>query len=223
MVTSSESGAYEALRTAILEFDVMPGERLSERGLEQALGASRTPIRAALIRLEAEGLTGREGRGWRVAPIDVTEVRAVMEYRELLEVGVVRLVVERASDAELRALEEPLIAPGELDDQATSLREGSGFHQSLAQLSGNPFLLDAVTSTLTRLARPRWLVVRTAASRAQVRDGHREILGAVQARDADRAATLIAAHTQATRVRLVDYLAEERSRLRGRGFAIVES
>lgn len=223
MEGSTEGGAYGTLRRSILEFDVMPGERLSERGLEEALGASRTPIRAALMRLETEGLTGREGRGWRVAPIDLTEVRAVMEYREIVEIGVVQRVVERAAEADIRALAAAVEARSEHDDQPTGLRQGSDFHLSLAALSGNSFLRDAVADTLTRLARPRWLVVRTAESRARVRDDHRELIAALLARDADRASELVAAHTRATREQLVGFLVEERARLRGRGFAIVES
>src|SRR5271170_4028810 len=75
----NEDNAYERLRRAILSLDLVPGERLSERGLESVLGTSRTPIRVALMRLENDGLTQRSGRGWQVAPIDVAEVRAVME------------------------------------------------------------------------------------------------------------------------------------------------
>ncbi len=100
----NEDSAYDRLRAAILSLEFVPGERLSERGLESVLGASRTPIRAALMRLENEGLTQRAGRGWQVSPIDLAEVRAVMEYREALEVAAVTLAVERATDEELAAL-----------------------------------------------------------------------------------------------------------------------
>ncbi|WP_053387356.1 GntR family transcriptional regulator [Leucobacter japonicus] len=217
------SSAYAELRRSILEFDLMPGERLSERGLEQALRASRTPIRAALMRLEVEGLTRREGRGWMVAPIDLSEVRAVMEYREIVEIGVVQRVIERATDAEIAELEPTLITEHHADDPASWLESGSAFHLALAELTGNLFLTDAVASTLTRLARPRWLVVRTPESRAHVRDDHRAIFDAVSVRDADAATALIAAHTAGTRERLVGFLADERTRLRGRGFSIVES
>ena len=223
MSGTAEDGAYEALRRAILEFEVMPGERLSERGLEASLNASRTPIRAALTRLSGEGLTGRAGRGWHVAPIDLSEVRSVMEFRETLEVGVVRRVVERASDAEIRALDHSVELHGAPDDQPTGLQDGSDFHLSLAALAANPFLEEAVASTLTRLARPRWLVVRTPKSRAQVRAEHRELIEALLAREADRAAALVTAHTRGTSERLLAFLAEERARLRGRGLAIVES
>lgn len=222
-VAPAESGAYEKLRASILAFDLLPGERLSERGLEEGLGASRTPIRAALLRLENEGLTARIGRGWQVAPIDLSEVRAVMEFRETVEVGVVARAVERADEAELRALRELVGSHRESDDRETGLRDGGDFHLALARLSRNTFMVDAMAGSLTRLSRTRWLEVRTPESRALARDEHLAILAAVSGRDAGRAAELVTAHCRGTRERLLAFLSEERRRLRGRGFSIIES
>jgi DNA-binding GntR family transcriptional regulator len=215
--------AYDRLRGAILSLDLVPGERLSERGLESVLGTSRTPIRAALMRLENEGLTRRAGRGWQVAPIDVAEVRAVMEYREALEVAAVTLAVERAADEELAALRALAEANRDTDDEETGLRDGSDFHVALARLSRNQFLGDGMAGALTRIARARWLLVRTPDSRAAARDGHLGIVAAVRERDSGKAVAITVAHNHDTRDRLLAYLAEERRRLRGRGFSIIES
>lgn len=214
------SDPYARLRAAILGLEFVPGERLSERGLEEFLAASRTPIRAALVRLENEGLTGRVGRGWQVTPIDLAEVRAVMEHREVVEAGAVALATERATDEQLEALRALAAAPA--DDEQAGLRDGADFHVALAGLSRNVFLAEATAGALTRLARTRWLEVRTAASREQARREHLQILDAVLARDAPRAVGLVTAHGRGTRDRLLGHLAEERLRLRGRGFAIVE-
>jgi len=62
------------LRDMILSLDIGPGERLTERWLEGRFQGSRTPVRAALVRLEAEGLVQRDGRNWIVAPIDLGEI-----------------------------------------------------------------------------------------------------------------------------------------------------
>jgi DNA-binding GntR family transcriptional regulator len=223
MNSTSERNAYSALRAAILSLELLPGEKLSERGLESMLEASRTPIRAALMRLENEGLTQRAGRGWQVTPIDLAELRAVMEYREAIEMAAVALAIERAGDDELAAL-LPLVGSslGE-DTEETGLRNGGDFHVALARLSRNKFLADAMSGALTRLSRTRWLEVRTAESRAQARAEHLEIIAAVRSRDAERAATLVASHSRGTRARLLNCLSEERRRLRGRGFSIIES
>lgn len=219
----NEDNAYSRLRAAVLSLELVPGERLSERGLESVLGASRTPIRAALMRLENEGLTQRAGRGWQVTPIDLAEVRAVMEYREALEVAAVTLAVERATDEELASLDVLAAAHRDNDDEETGLRDGSDFHVALARLSRNQFLSDGMAAALTRLSRTRWLEVRTPQSRAQARDEHLGIVAAVRDRDAGPAAALVVAHCHGTRDRLLADLAGERRRLRGRGFSIIES
>lgn len=223
MSAVSEGSAYAGLRAAILSLDLVPGEKLSERGLESLLGASRTPIRAALMRLENEGLTQRSGRGWQVTPIDLAEVRAVMEYREAVETAAVSLAVERAGDEELAALRTLIDSHAGNDDEETGLRDGGDFHVALARLSRNKFLADAMSGALTRLSRTRWLEVRTSESRAQARTEHLEIIAAVRARDSERAELLVASHSRGTRDRLLGYLSEERRRLRGRGFSIIES
>ncbi|HEX3713617.1 MAG TPA: GntR family transcriptional regulator [Trebonia sp.] len=223
METDNEDGAYGRLRTAILSLELVPGERVSERGLESLLGASRTPIRAALMRLENEGLTQREGRGWRVTPIDLAEVRAVMEYREAVEVAAVRLAVERAGDDELEALRALAETHRGCDDEETGLRDFSDFHLALVRLSRNQFLADGMAGALTRLSRTRWLGVRTPQSRSDARDEHRRIVAAIEARAADEAVALTVAHNRGTRDRLLAWLSEERLRLRGRGFSIIES
>jgi DNA-binding GntR family transcriptional regulator len=223
MRANNEDSAYSRLRADILSLELVPGERLSERGLEAVLGASRTPIRAALMRLENEGLTERAGRGWQVTPIDLTEVRAVMEYREAIESAAVSLAVERAEDEDLDALLEIAEAHRERGDEESGLRNGSNFHVALARLSRNRFLVDGMSGALTRLSRARWLEMRSPESRAQARDEHVAIVTALQARDAADAVARVAAHNRGTRDRLLATLTDERRRLRGRGFAIVES
>jgi DNA-binding GntR family transcriptional regulator len=223
MGQTNEDSAYSRLRAEILSLELVPGERLSERGLEAVLGASRTPIRAALMRLENEGLTQRAGRGWQVTPIDLTEVRAVMEYREAIESAAVALAVGRAEDEELDALLEIADAHRDRDDEETGLRDGSSFHVALARLSRNRFLVEGMTGALTRLSRTRWLEVRSPEARSQARDEHVAIVKALKARDPDDAVARVVAHNRGTRDRLLATLTDEHRRLRGRGFSIVES
>jgi DNA-binding GntR family transcriptional regulator len=223
MNPTNESNTYDQLRSSILSLLLVPGAKLSERGLEAVLGTSRTPIRAALMRLENEGLTRRVGRGWQVTPIDLAEIRAVMEYREAIEAAVVALAVARASDEEFAALRVVANSHGGPDDEETGLRAGVDFHVALARLSRNQFLADAMSAALTRLSRTRWLEVRTPESRAQARAEHLAIIDAVASRDVARATDLVAAHSRGTRDRLLTYLSDERRRFRGRGFSIIES
>src|SRR5271168_780248 len=101
---------HSQLREMILSLDLGPGERLTERWLEGRFEGSRTPIRAALARLESEDLVRRDGRNWMVAPIDLSELEALAEFREPLETTAIRLACARASEADLVAIDEMLDA-----------------------------------------------------------------------------------------------------------------
>ena len=169
----NEDSAYDRLRAAILSLEFVPGERLSERGLESVLGASRTPIRAALMRLENEGLTqrarprlaglaDRPGRGARGDGVP----RGARGRG-----GHPRGRARRPTRNSRRCARSPSVHR-DRDDEETGLRDGSDFHVALARLSRNPFLADGMAGALTRLSRTRWLEVRTPQSRAQARDEH---------------------------------------------------
>ncbi|SDY61574.1 GntR family transcriptional regulator [Herbiconiux ginsengi] len=214
---------FERLRSAVLNLDLMPGERLTERGLEAAYHASRTPVRAALMRLETEGLAQRDGRGWIVAPIDIDEIRALAELREAVETAAVRLAVQRASDSDIAGLAELLETARPTEDEEEVVRAGGDFHVELASLAGNAPMTDAVRGAMTRLARTRWLEVRTPDSREHAWNEHRAVVAALRARDASLASELLATHIRSTNERLVEHLAGERRRLRARGLSIVES
>ncbi|MEF2976960.1 GntR family transcriptional regulator [Subtercola sp. YIM 133946] len=212
---------YEKLREGILSLAMSPGERLTERALESELQASRTPVRAALTRLEAEGLVQRDGRGFIVAPIDLAEIAALLEFREVVEAAGVRLACERAADAELEALDARLLSFDASGSGEQSHRMGTDFHVELVRLSQNAFLTAAAESSMTRLSRTRWLEVQTEASRALAMSEHRAVLAAVRARDAERAVSLLTGHIRSTRDRLLDALGSDVRGWRARGVAIV--
>jgi DNA-binding GntR family transcriptional regulator len=197
---------YEKLRAAILALELMPGQSLSERGLEARFAASRTPVRAALVRLEAEGLVQRDGRSYAVAPIDLDEIAQLAEYREAIETAAVRLAVARASDEQLDALAADLDTAAE-EQAADSVQAGGDFHVRLAALAGNPFFSTSVGSSLRRLERTRWLEARSPEARDHARDEHLRIVSAVRTRDTEFAAALIAEHIRGTHERLRDALA----------------
>lgn len=217
MTAPQTAQLYERVRAAILSLELAPGQRITERGLEALFSASRTPIRAALLRLDAEGLVVRGDRGFAVAPIDTREIGQLAELREAVEVAAVRLAVERASSADLAALVELLDSNR---GAAEAVPAGDAFHETLAGLSGNPLLAETVRGAMIRLARTRWLEGRTAASREAAWQEHRAIVAAVEQRDHELAATLVAAHIRGTNERLLGFLGTEHDRFRARGLAV---
>jgi DNA-binding GntR family transcriptional regulator len=95
----------DALRQAILDGILKPGRRLTERELTELTGVSRTSVREALRRLQAEGLVEESpSRGLRVALPTAEEIEQIYEIRAELEPLAVRLFVERASEQEVDEL-----------------------------------------------------------------------------------------------------------------------
>jgi GntR family transcriptional regulator, trigonelline degradation regulator len=95
----------DALRQAILDGVLKPGRRLTERELTELTGVSRTSVREALRRLQAEGLVEESpSRGLRVAVPTPEEIEQIYEIRTELEPLAWRLFVERASQQEVDEL-----------------------------------------------------------------------------------------------------------------------
>src|SRR5579862_2151369 len=166
-MTQAEDVAAK-LREMILELELGPGERLTERWAEAQFGASRTPVRAALLRLEADGLVCREGRGWQVAPLDRREIEELYVYREVLEVAAVRLAAQNAEPRRIRELEILVDAWRPETSTAEIHRMGSAFHAGIAELAGNEFIKRGILDAMTRLSRARYL------DTTEDRDGKRQ-------------------------------------------------
>jgi DNA-binding GntR family transcriptional regulator len=210
------------LREMILSLDLVPGERLTERWLESRFEASRTPIRAALARLEGEDLVRRDSRNWMVAPIDLGELEALAEFREPLETTAVRLACVRAREADLGGIEEMLDACESGAPREEWHRVGTDFHVEIARLSSNPFIVRSIEGVMTRLSRARWLEVWTEAAREQAWAEHRRILRFIREHQPDEAAREAAEHIRDTRDRLVRSINDDKRGLRARGLAVIE-
>lgn len=194
-----------------------PGERLTERWAEATFNASRTPVRAALQKLESEGLVCRDGLRWLVAPIDVSEVEQLCIYREVLEVAALKLSASQMTEEQLNGLEN-LLKTNTVDASEDVMDDvGTQFHLQLAGLCQNAFIFQGISDALRRLSRARWL---DKAPSNPAWDDHREIIAALRSRDTDKAAELLAIHLCESRLRLLEAINSSRRSLRARGIAI---
>ena len=97
----------DRLREAIFTMHFKPNDRLVERDLCDQTGVSRTCVREALRHLESEGLVERRSnKGLYVTAVTPAEAKQIYEVRGALEPALARLFVERASDADLKALRQ---------------------------------------------------------------------------------------------------------------------
>lgn len=208
MTAPQTQEAYRRLRRMILSLELPPGEPLVERKLEEyfrgeeGLAVSRTPIRAALGLLAREGLVRREGRTYRVAPLDWDELEEAFAFRKVLETTAVRIAASQKPQAE-EVAQVLAVLGADLDPEA-ELSKATDFHLELARLCGNRFLVEALSIVLSRIYRVRFLEVMTPEGRAQARRDHQKLLELVRQGRGEEAAALIEGHLERSRKRMLE-------------------
>ena len=230
MAPRSDAGAVSQTLKAVLGIrDLVysgaasPGERLSEITLSERLALSRTPVRAALARLEQEGLLESiPSGGYAVRALSEADIVDSIELRGVLEGTAARLAAERGVAPAKMALFKALI--GELDaivkvrleelDFAAYVARNADFHEMLAGLSGS----QVIRRELERVLRfpfsgpSAFLNAQTdvPAFRASLTIGqaqHRAIAEAIEMREGARAEALQREHARLARQNLAFVLA----------------
>jgi DNA-binding GntR family transcriptional regulator len=207
---SFKSKAYAALKEAITNLDIYGASgpvMLDERELSERLGVSRTPIREAVAMLEQEGLVRTvPRRGILVVRKTKREIVEMIQAWAALESMAARLIARNASAAEIGALRALFDAFGRghvgLDHLDEYSSANIAFHQALIRLSGSS-VLAAMTDNLflhVKAIRHRAIFEADRAQRS-IKD-HMEIIEALEARDVERAESLVRDHT----LRLADHV-----------------
>jgi DNA-binding GntR family transcriptional regulator len=187
--------AYEALKGMILSSTFHPGERLSEVRLSELIGVSRTPLREALMLLEAEGLViGRQDSGYSVVHFEPKAIRDLLVAREGLDAYVAEVACRTATEADLERLkavmaeieETGLRQDGESRQPARELELGLKVHEVIVAATRNPALQDMTRRLYEQLRVALWLEVLWIDSWEDAVEQHREIIDAVVARDVAR-------------------------------------
>ena len=200
MSKASET-AYFYIRSHILSGTYAPGEQLREEELAAGCGVSRTPVRDALRRLEAE-LYVRRGDNQRtyVAEWTIQDIQDIFTLREMLEGYAAARTAERAKPAaiaQLAAYQEAIdVALNRKDgaDVEGFLSNNHAFHRLLIETAGS----ERLTTLLARLLQQP-IIVRTALSYdvADLRQSnaeHKMLVAAITAKDAEWARAIISAH-----------------------------
>jgi DNA-binding GntR family transcriptional regulator len=202
----------EALAEQIATGAYVPGQRLDEAQLAARFGASRTPLREALIQLAADGLIEiRPRRGAVVRALEPQRLVEMFEVMAELEAMCARLAARRISPTQLAQLRAAHQRCAVLSDQADDLdayyHANQEFHFALYEASQNQFLCDEAKALHRKLGVYRRLQLRV---RDRVNSSFREhaaVLDALQLGDGERAATEVRAHVAIQGERFTDLLA----------------
>jgi len=196
--TSFGQHIFGYLRTSILAGNIMPGSRLVENKVAQALGISRTPVREALHKLEQEGLVKQIPQGgYAVTGLTREEIEDIFGIRSLLESYAARLACARYEKDHLAALEEKhqeatrFVPQGRLDDLA---KVNAEFHDMLYSISGRPKLIEIIGNLQSQIQRFRSIILTNEDNARISLDMHSKLLQALKKRDEDRVEKLMKDH-----------------------------
>lgn len=187
---------YDRLRSAIISGELAPGVPVIEAEIAATLGASRTPVREALRRLETEGmLEPRGARGTVVRELKRDEVECIFEIREALETLAARRASRRMSDRELRNFARLVAQMAAcVDDPSEMERLDTQFHDRILALAEGSRLKRMLGDLRADIAPWRFIALATAERRhANVRE-HTEILDAMRSKDENAIVAATARH-----------------------------
>ncbi|MEO1467862.1 MAG: FCD domain-containing protein [Pseudomonadota bacterium] len=192
---------YDALRRSITALDIYHPDtllRMDERGLAERFGISRTPVRAAVHRLEQEGFVETlPRRGVFIRRRPLAEILEMLEMWAALEAAAARIACARAPEALLATLEEQVT--GFSDGAGSRLSEYSeaniDFHRAVLALSANSVMIEAGDRLLDHLAAVRRRAMADPDRTERSLTDHSGIVAALRARQADLAARRVEAHT----------------------------
>jgi DNA-binding GntR family transcriptional regulator len=191
-----------------------PGDVIDEQELVDSYAVSRTPVREALLQLEAMGLIRRNPRkGATVFRPTLEEFLAILEVHAKLEGQAAGLAARRLSvggaadlEAAVQACEAHAVGKGDADPDGyyqLNLR----FHATVAEASGNPFLLEMIKTNARKLLAYYRARYRYAGAIAASAADHRRIAGLITGRDSAGAEAAMQRHVQFDQVTAMDLLA----------------
>lgn len=201
--------AYRAIRDGIVSGRYPQGSHITAQLLAEASGLSRTPVREAMRRLDAEGLVSLiPNRGAFVSKWTRAEIEQIYELRILLEAFAAQAAAERASEeqiANLRSIAAEMAAVTECVpiDHDKVAATNARFHRAVLEASGNNRLRELIGS-LTEM--PLVLVTFRNYSHEELRRSaiqHGELVDAIAARDGAWANAVMTAHIRSARQTLM--------------------
>lgn len=205
--TSLSDYAYSRILEMMLAGRLAPGAVLQERRLAEVLGISRTPVREALGRLEAESLVLRQrGRAPVVCDVSVESYVILLDMRRILEMEAAARATGRVDrdrfDEVVKAINELVVVEQPTPTHHWAVDEM--VHGTIAEAAGNPL----VTSTIRDLRR-RTHIFNTARIPQRLMPGaseHTALINAVMGDDPELSRRLMGQHLDNVRDAIIEYL-----------------
>lgn len=196
--TKASDRIRQEIENAIKDGVLLPGDAIDEVALATQYEVSRTPVREALIQLQAQGMVASLPRGGMiVAKMDLPQLLALWELLAEVEGIAVRLACQRITPDEMAVLEahhRAAAAVVEAEDVAGWQESNLRFHELIYRAARNPFLRQEVLRMRTRTGYYR---KHAFAALGQIRASyaqHERVVDAIRRRDAAAATEAMVAH-----------------------------
>lgn len=203
--SSRSEVAYQQLKKAIQSGQLSPGTRIRETEIAERFEISRTPVRDAMRRLEADGLISYLPRqGAVVSKLDHQETMELYDLREILEGTAAAFAARHASAAEIAELEDLVASETSIQDQPDKLADLNRiFHAVLYRAAHNRYLERALINLRDSMALLGGTTLRVAGRYDTAHGEHDAIISAIARRDPVAAESAARAHIRnAQRARL---------------------
>lgn len=211
--TSASARIHADLRQRIIGFDLPPDTTLDRSELAAHYEVSQSPIREAMMRLEQDGLVASYPQS-RTVVTRIDRTRIVQEHflRVAVECEVVRRLTENPRPeaiSRLRGylrLQEAIVE--DLDQAALFKQLDDAFHEALFEAAEQGGLHAHIASQSSQMARLRTLDLPRKGKMSAVFEGHKQVIDAIEAGDANGAADAMRAHLSGTIDRIPALVAE---------------
>lgn len=191
--TSLVQMAYEEIRRLIIEEELNPGELLSENQLAEYLKMSRTPVREAIRRLQAEGIMeSKQGLGTFLRPLTLKDVKNIYEVRMALELIACETAIDRITDDEIKAVRESLIALLERDKAGEPIERmefsklDGQIHDLIVKRSNNSYIKILMDQIYFHVDRYRIISFHVSLNMEESTRQHLELLDCLSERDLNK-------------------------------------
>jgi len=183
---------YDRLRQDIAQGRLEPGKKLSEQGLAEALGVSRTPVREALSQLMNDGLLVGLGRGYTIPDLTPQDVEHIYELRLLIEPAIAQQTASHARHQDVQSLEAALnreLANATLADPGPFIAANLDYRAALIAPCPNTRLASWASLLNDQICRVMHLTLGPADNRETTVSFHRAAYEGIRDGDGDRAAS----------------------------------
>lgn len=188
--------AYNYIRREIVLNHFHPNQVISENQITDQLNMSRTPVREAMKKLEADGLVVMRGRENIVTPLTSDDVQEVYELRSMLEEYALKKNINNIPEAALDKISAEFDKAYSDQDWDEYLQVDTAFHELITNIEGHYRLHQFLNILKAQTARTRYVSAHNPTRMSRSLEEHKEIIKWIKEHNIDEAEKALAYHLQ---------------------------